>query len=101
MENVAVKDLVFDKKSEGYSFESDNFIASQELTVTITLNEYRDLVSKVATRKEAIDKAESDRYERNEKIKHLTEENDRLKAELYELHKKLDPCCDEVNKNDE
>jgi len=96
MDNVAIKDLVFDKKSEGYGFEKNNFVATSELTVTITLGEYRDLVSKVATRKEAIDKAESDRYERNEKIKQLTEENDKLKAEIYELHKKLEPCCESI-----
>lgn len=87
MENTVVNNVVLDKKFDGYMSSSDlhNFIAPQEITVTITISEYRELVQKVATREADISKAESDKYERNRKIEELTKENAELKAKLYEL----------------
>ena len=61
MDNVTVKDVVLDKKIEGYSFDRDNFLANGELTVTITLGEYRKLVEDVATAQTRISKAEEDK----------------------------------------
>lgn len=60
MENVSVKDVVLEKKMNDYSHNGNNFVAAQEITVTITLAEYRDLIEKAATRKTAIDAAEQD-----------------------------------------
>ena len=87
MENTVVNNVVLDKKFDGYMSSSDlhNFIAPQEITVTITISEYRELVQKVATRDADVAKAESDKYERNRKIDELTKENAELKAKLYEL----------------
>ena len=87
MENTVMNNVVLDKKFDGYMSSSDlhNFIAPQEITVTITLSEYRELVQKVATRQADIDKAESDRYERNRKIEALEREVSELKAKIYEL----------------
>ena len=90
MENTTIKDVILDKKMDRYGFKDENFLASGELTVTITLGEYRHLVEDVATAKNRIDKAESDRYERNKENEALKEENNRLKAELYELKKAMD-----------
>ena len=45
MENVNICEAVLDKKLEGYSFETKNFVAGSEITVTITLAEYRNLVA--------------------------------------------------------
>ena len=91
MENLTVKDIVLEKKLEDYKYSSlNNLKADKELMVEITLNEYRDLVSKVAISQSAIDKANSDKYERERKIEALEKENASLKAELYELHKAVD-----------
>lgn len=97
MENTVVNNVVLDKKFDGYMSSSDlhNFIAPQEITVTITISEYRELVKKVATRDADIDKAESDKYERNRKIEELTKENAELKAKLYELQSNMNNVKEE------
>ena len=96
MENTTIKDVILDKKMDKYNFEEKDFLAAGELTVTITLGEYRKLLKDVATAQARIDKAEADRYERNSENTRLTEENNRLKAELYEMQK-----ASEVLNNDE
>ena len=85
--NTVIKDVLLDKKLDRYGFENNDFLAAGELTVTITLGEYRKLVKDVATAQARIDKAEADRYDRNRENERLTEENNRLKAELYEMQK--------------
>lgn len=90
MENVTIMDKVLEKKMEGYGFEKTDFTAPQELTVTITLCEYRELVSKVATRQAAIDKANEDKYSRDSENERLKKEIAELKAELYEYQKKAE-----------
>ena len=96
MDNTVIKDVLLDKKLDRYGFDNNDFLAAGELTVTITLSEYRKLVKDVATAQARIDKAEADRYERNSENTRLTEENNRLKAELYEMQK-----ASEVLNNDE
>lgn len=87
MENTVVNNVVLDKKLDGYSGDNNlkNFVAPQEITVTITIAEYRELVQKVATAKADIDKAEADKYTRDSENKKLKEEVAELKAKLYEL----------------
>ena len=87
MDNTVIKDVLLDKKLDRYGFDNNDFLAAGELTVTITLSEYRKLVKDVATAQARIDKAEADRYERNSENERLTEENNKLKAELYEMQK--------------
>lgn len=90
MESINVTETILDKKLEGYGFEQKNFKASSELTVEITLSEYRELVGKDATAKYRVDEANNDKYARENRISALEKENANLKAELYELRKKLD-----------
>ena len=87
MDNTVIKDVLLDKKLNRYGFDNNDFLAAGELTVTVTLSEYRKLVKDVATAQARIDKAEADRYERNTENERLTEENNKLKAELYEMQK--------------
>lgn len=90
MDNMSVKDVVLEKKLDNYGSNNDNFVASQELTVTITLSEYRKLVSSDATRFEVISKAKDDKYERENEIKSLKAQVEALKAENYELRKAVE-----------
>lgn len=82
-------------KTVGYNDSVNNYAVPEEIVVTITLNEYRQLVANNATRQLQIDKAESDKYERNRKCEKLEAENKELKAELYALKKALDEKTEE------
>lgn len=44
-ENNTLQDILVNKKTDGYYVNMDNFVISNELTVSITLNEYRDLIT--------------------------------------------------------
>lgn len=104
MDNITIIDKVLEKKFDNYSVNTDNYMAPQELTVTITLNEYRDLVENNATRKSAIDKAEENKFSRERRIEELEKEVAELKAELYEFQKKqsrANDADDVVNVPDE
>lgn len=89
-ENTKTCDVILDKKMDKYTFEENDFLASGELTVTITLSEYRKLVQEVATKKADIDEANKNRYTRDEENKKLKAEIAELKAKLYELNEKRD-----------
>ena len=87
--NTTIKDVILDKKFGNYGTNDNDFLASGELTVTITLEEYRRLVRECATREYCIDEAEKDKYTRERENEELRKENAELKAELYELQKQV------------
>lgn len=89
-ENMATVDLILNKKTESYGFEKNDFVAPSEITVTITLGEYRSLITKAATANEAIRKAEADKYSRDADNKRLKEMVEALRAELYDLQKRAE-----------
>ena len=87
MENTTTINAVLEKKLDSYGSCNNDFVAAQEITVTITLNEYRDLVSFKAVGQKKIDEANSDKYTRDTENAKLREEIAALKAEIYELKK--------------
>lgn len=93
MDNITIShfenDAVQDKKLESYDWGKDNFLAGQELTVTITLREYRELVSSNATAKQQIDAKIQKVAALEQDLKKLKEEAERLKAENYDLQNKV------------
>lgn len=80
--NTVITDVILDKKLDRYGSNDNDFVADKELTVTITLNEYRDLVGKNATSSARISESEKDKYDRNT-------ENKTLKEKVKELERKL------------
>lgn len=87
MENTNITNTVLDKKIDSYSYDEKNFIAPHEITVTITLREYRKLIEEVSTKQADIDKANSDRWVRNEENEKLKQEISELQSELYKIQK--------------
>ena len=59
----------FEKTTEGWGNSVDNYVIPNELTVTITLNEYRKLVGALANKK--AEDAEADKYARLTEIAEL------------------------------
>ena len=89
-ENMGTVVLILNKKTESYGFEKNDFVAPSEITVTITLGEYRSLITKAATADEAIRKAEADKFSRDADNKRLKEMVEALRAELYDLQKRAE-----------
>ena len=84
-ESVNVTSTILDKKMEHYRWDARDYVAENEITITITLAEYRALVTSEATKQYDIDKANEDKYKRDSENKMLKEEVDSLRAKLYEL----------------
>lgn len=89
-------DQIFKKETE-YNVNENNFIGESEITVTITLNEYRELVSHMATRDNDVKSAEKEAREARARERVLEEENAGLKAEMYELKKKVESLEDMIS----
>lgn len=82
--------MEFKKQTDNFGDTPNNYVIDHELTVKITLAEYRELVTDQATMRSQIKKAEENRFERESENKRLKEENETLKAEMYELRKELE-----------
>ena len=75
------------KNLEGYRVNDENYIGVGEITVTVTLKEYRSLVGTAAT-VEQIKKAATDRAIKAEiENANIKNENAKLKQENYDLQK--------------
>lgn len=84
-DSVNVTSTVLGKKMEHYGWEEKNYVAENELTITITLAEYRDLIASNATKQHDIAMANEDKYKRESENRMLKEEVDSLRAKIYEL----------------
>ena len=72
---------VLEKKLKGYG-ESDNFVAPRELTVTITLSEYRSLVMGKGVSNKTIDELRRRTYELEQTIGDLVAELENRNKEV-------------------
>lgn len=88
-ESVKVTTTILDKKMEHYRWDAKDYVAENELTVTITLAEYRALIQSDATKQYDIARANEDKYKRDSENKMLKEEVDSLRARLYEMQASL------------
>lgn len=90
-----------EKEIDSYGRDDKNFVAQGEITITITLKEYRELVATQANKDLLVSQAEEDKYTRNSENEKLRAENGKLKEELYELKTQLDEYKNSVKENDE
>lgn len=100
LNNVSICDKVLDTKLDTYGIDKNNFVAATEITVEITLNEYRSLVASDATASQRIQEANDDKYKRDSENGALRKQLDELKAENYELKKKLELYTKEDTTNE-
>lgn len=79
-------DEIFEKKTVYYGTEEkarNNFAIPHELTVTITLSEYRNLVGEVAKKEADISKINEELYEKGQRVKELEAKVKNLMEKLY------------------
>lgn len=82
-----------------YNVELDNFVAEGELTVTITLNEYRKLIEKSCENERR--KEHEDWFKEYQRANEAEKKVEELENELNSLYKQLapEPCGEEMNNN--
>lgn len=85
MESISEETQVLAKKINGWDSPEDNFVATGEITVTITLSEYRNLIKEKATKDAEIQELRSSKYSANEQIKAAKEEIAELKEQIVRL----------------
>ena len=85
MSEIKTGEHFYTKEFGNYSNSEDNFVANQELTVTITLHEYRKLIQKDAKADEQIDKARSSMWKAERELDEIKKENEKLKTKIYDL----------------
>ena len=90
IKNFNVCETLLSKKLDSYNSNENDFIASGEITVTITLAEYRELVESKARKNYEIDKANEDKWKRENENAELKKEIERLKFMMDNVVKSLD-----------
>lgn len=85
IKNFNVCETLLSKKLDSYNSNDNDFIASGEITVTITLSEYRELVESKARKNFEIDEANADKWKRENENAELKKEIERLKQQLYDF----------------
>mgnify|MGYP001252536907 CR=1 FL=1 len=76
---------------------SNDFAIPGEITVTITLNEYRALVSANAISEKRISDLKSERYDAQAEVNTLKQEREKLIKEIAELKVKISDLLMEKN----
>lgn len=82
-----IEESLLKKKIDSYSSEMKDFQSENELTVEITLNEYRELIKEKAIKNYEIEKANKDKYAREDENKKLKQNNKELENKLFEYRK--------------
>lgn len=93
------EELFKSKKGGEYSSNdiSNDFAIPGEITVTITLNEYRALVSANAISEKRISDLKSERYDAQAEVNTLKQEREKLIKEIAELKIKISDLLMEKN----
>ena len=85
MESISEEVQVLSKKMDKWDSPEDNFVATGEITVTITLSEYRDLIKEKATKGTEIQELRNSKYATNEQLKAAKAEITELKEQIVRL----------------
>lgn len=85
MESISEEVQVLSKKMSKWDSPEDNFVATGEITVTITLSEYRDLIKEKATKGTEIQELRNSKYSADEQTKAAKAEIAELKEQIVKL----------------
>lgn len=85
MESISEEVQVLSKKMAKWDSPEDNFVATGEITVTITLSEYRNLIKEKATKGTEIQELRNSEYAANEQLKAAKAEIAELKEQIVRL----------------
>lgn len=85
MESISEEVQVLSKKMAKWDSPEDNFVATGEITVTITLSEYRSLVKEKATKDAEIQELRNSKYSADEQTKAAKAEIAELKEQIVKL----------------
>lgn len=85
MESISEETQVLAKKMSKWDSPEDNFVATGEITVTITLSEYRNLIKEKATKGMEIQESRNSEYAANEQLKAAKAEITELKEQIVRL----------------
>lgn len=85
MSEIKTGEHFYTKDFGNYNHSEDNFVANQELTVKITLNEYRDLIANKAKSDSEINKTRSDKWEVERQNEEFKKEIEKLKTKIFNL----------------
>lgn len=85
MESISEEVQVLSKKMVKWDSPEDNFVATGEITVTITLSEYRNLIKEKATKDAEIQELRNSKYSADEQTKAAKEEIAELKEQIVRL----------------
>lgn len=88
-EEMIIKDLV-EKKIGGYygNNQDDNFVIPRELTVTITLREYRDLICAKALADHNLGEIKGEKWKLEDELKTIKKKYDELSHRFLDLEAK-------------
>lgn len=85
MADIRTEEHYYTKDFGTYSNKEDNFVATQELTVNITLNEYRNLLKENARADKRIEDETSAKWDAVRKSEELEKEIEELRKKIYFL----------------
>ena len=80
-----VVDELIEKKIDSYYGNSEDFVIPHELTVTITLHEYRDLITSKANKDDEIHKIDIEKAKLREELETYKTENDLLTRKIMRM----------------
>lgn len=94
-ETIKTTEHYYTKDFNSYNNSEDNFVANQELTITITLNEYRKLIQEVAKKEADIEGAKREKWKAQSDKSDLEKEIEALRNKVYQLQNPEPTECEQ------
>lgn len=87
-------DLLMTKLDDYSTQNKNNYVASGEITVTITLNEYRKLVEENVVADSTISKVRLEKYDLEKRLKETTDKVKELTEQIHAIYAGHTAACE-------